>query len=100
MATGGRPFRGGRTAEVTSSILRDTPPPLDRVRRDLPDLLGRMLRRCLEKDPRQRFQSALDLRNELEELRRESGAPDPAGPVRPGAPREARRSGPAVPSSA
>ena len=37
----------------------------------LPRHLGRIIRHCLEKEPKRRFQTALDLRNELEELRRE-----------------------------
>jgi len=52
-----------------SSILRDTPPPVTEIRDELPDHLGRILRRCLEKDPNRRCQSALDLRNELEDVR-------------------------------
>jgi TolB-like protein/Flp pilus assembly protein TadD len=74
MATGERPFRGDSPAEVSSSILRDTPAPLVERRGDLPPLLGRVIRRCLEKDPKRRYQSALDVRNELDELRAETGA--------------------------
>ena len=74
MVTGERPFKGGSGAEVMSSILRDAPAPVTEVRRDLPGMLGRVIRRCLEKDPTRRHQSALDVRNELEELRA-------AGPV-------------------
>ncbi len=33
--------------------------------------LGKLIKHCLEKEPRKRFQSTLDLANELEELRRE-----------------------------
>jgi TolB-like protein/Flp pilus assembly protein TadD len=75
MATAERPFKGGSVAEVSSSILRDTPPPVVELRRGLPDLLGRIVRRCLEKDPKRRYQSALDVRNELEEVRSEIGVP-------------------------
>jgi len=71
MTTGHRPFGGETSAELMSSILRDTPPPITEVRVDLPDHLGRILRRCLEKDPNRRCQSALDLRNELEDLKSE-----------------------------
>jgi len=74
MATGVRPFKGDTAAEITSSILRDTPAPVVDLRRDLPELLGRLVRRCLEKDPRRRYQSMLDVRNELEELRAETAA--------------------------
>jgi non-specific serine/threonine protein kinase len=79
MTTGIRPFQGDTSAELMSSILRDVPPPLSEIRRELPDHLGRILRRCLEKDTDRRYQTALDLRNELEDLRdelaRDAGAP-------------------------
>ncbi len=71
LATGKRPFHGETPADLISSILRDKPRELREVRRDIPDHLGRVVRRCLEKDPGRRFQSALDLRIELEELQNE-----------------------------
>jgi serine/threonine protein kinase/tetratricopeptide (TPR) repeat protein len=71
MATGGRPFKGDTAASVISSILRDDPPEVDKLRDGLPHDLARIVRRCLEKDPARRFQSALDVRNELEDLERE-----------------------------
>ena len=71
MATGDRPFQGETSAEVASSILRDTPPTVTERRVDLPRDLGKLIKRCLEKEPRKRFQSALDLANELDDLRRE-----------------------------
>jgi Tol biopolymer transport system component len=71
MATGDRPFQGDTSAEVASSILRDTPPPVTEQKAELPRDLGKLIKRCLEKEPRKRFQSALDLANELDELRRE-----------------------------
>ena len=74
MATGARPFRGDNSAEVISAILRDTPPDLSDVRPNLPMRLARIVSRCLEKDPRQRLQSALDLSNELADLRFETSS--------------------------
>ena len=71
MATGSRPFQGKTWGDLASSILRDRPPSVTAVRAQLPRHLGRIIRHCLEKDPQRRFQTALDLRNELEELRRE-----------------------------
>ena len=71
MATGSRPFRGATTADVISAILREEPPSVTEVRGDCPHHLGRIVRRCLEKDRRKRSQSALDVRNELEGLRKE-----------------------------
>jgi eukaryotic-like serine/threonine-protein kinase len=70
LATGQRPFAGESSAEVVSSILRDTPEPLSRVRADLPGDLERIVSRCLEKSPRERIQSALDVNNELRRLRK------------------------------
>jgi TolB-like protein/tetratricopeptide (TPR) repeat protein len=52
---GGRPaFGGATTLDVLSAILRDTPPPLASI----PLSLGRIVGRCLEKDPTARFQDA------------------------------------------
>src|ERR1700733_14194265 len=70
MSTGQRPFEGASSAELISAILRDIPPPVTDIRPDLPDDLARIIRRCLEKDPRHRLQTARDLSNELRELTR------------------------------
>lgn len=71
MATGERPFQGRTFGDLASAILRDSPPSVTVVNDGLPRHLGRIIRHCLEKKPERRFQTALDLRNELEELRRE-----------------------------
>jgi non-specific serine/threonine protein kinase len=68
LATGERPFRGDTSADLISCILRDQPRELTELRADAPDHLRRIVRRCLDKDPGRRFQSARDLRIELEEL--------------------------------
>jgi serine/threonine protein kinase/tetratricopeptide (TPR) repeat protein len=71
MATGRKPFVGNTAAELIASILRDEPVPVVETRPDLPRQLGRIIRHALEKDSTRRFQTALDMRNELEELREE-----------------------------
>ena len=71
MATGRRPFEGNSSAELVSAILRDTPPPITDVRPDLPGDLARIVRRCLEKDPRHRLQTARDVSNEFRDLARQ-----------------------------
>ena len=71
MATGERPFRGDTKMSTIGSILRDQPAPVTEHNRSLPRHLGRIIRRCLAKDPDRRYQTALDLRNELEELKAE-----------------------------
>ena len=71
MAAGRRPFEGASSAEVTAAILRDTPPPLGEIRADLPADLVRITRRCLEKLPNDRVQTARDVCNELRDIGRQ-----------------------------
>jgi TolB-like protein len=71
MAIGSRPFHGDSSPALMSAILRDTPPALRDVRPEIPAELGRLVARCLEKDPRDRVQTARDVFNELTQLRRE-----------------------------
>ncbi len=71
MATGRRPFAAQNSSHLISAILRDEPPSVTEIRGELPFHFGRIVRRCLEKDPDRRYQSALDVRNELEALRDE-----------------------------
>jgi serine/threonine protein kinase len=74
MATGERPFSGESSPALMSSILRDVPPPVLDQRADFPRHLGRVIGRCLEKDRRDRYQTARDVFNELKALRRESSS--------------------------
>ncbi len=92
MATGKRPFRGGSSADLVSSILRDEPSSVSELRAGLPKHLGRIIRHAMEKAPDRRFQSAKDLRNELEDLRRElfAGEGSATAVALPGARRRAR----------
>ena len=79
MATGHRPFKGTSAAELVSSILRDDPPLVTELRADLPGDLARVIRRCLEKDPRHRVQTARDVSNEFRDMTRTAAhsAPTP-----------------------
>jgi len=61
MLSGRRAFKGGSSAETLSAILKEEPPDLSGVKGDVPPALERILRRCLEKDPDERFRSAHDL---------------------------------------
>lgn len=72
MLAGQKPFAGSTTADMLSAILRDAPENLATFRSDLPPALDRLIRRCLEKEPSRRQQSALDLRYALESVRDES----------------------------
>ena len=71
LATGQRPFVGRSQADVSSSILNLEPASLTAIQPGLPRHLGRIIARCLEKDPARRYHSAIDLRNELQNLQRE-----------------------------
>jgi tetratricopeptide (TPR) repeat protein len=71
LATGRKPFTGDTNVSLLSSILRDTPSPVSEVNGAIPREIARLIRRCLEKDPSKRLQSALDLKHELEDLRSE-----------------------------
>ena len=74
MATGERPFRGDSSVSIISSIIRDTPREIDTLRPELPHHLARIIRHSLEKEPQRRYHSALDVRNELEDLKTESAS--------------------------
>ena len=69
MASGERPFKGDSSVSIFTAILRDEPSPITQVRPDLPRDLARIIRHALAKDPEHRYQTAKDLRNDLEELR-------------------------------
>ncbi len=73
MATGARPFRGDSAISVISAILKDVPAPPSDMKPSVPPDLDRIVRRCLAKDPSRRYQTAVDLRNELEELQSAGG---------------------------
>jgi len=62
---GRRPFEGATLGVISSAILTETPAPVARVRADVPPDLGRIIARCLEKDPGVRFQTARDLASDL-----------------------------------
>ena len=73
MITGRRPFQGDTSADLISAIMRDTPGPVGDLKADTPEHLERIIRRCLMKDPRDRYQTARDVYNELNDLNTGSG---------------------------
>ncbi|HTI37760.1 MAG TPA: protein kinase [Vicinamibacterales bacterium] len=68
MVTGRRAFQRDTSAETMTAILRDDPPELAAVRGEIPPAVDRILRHCLEKNPRERFQTARDVAFALEAL--------------------------------
>ena len=68
MLTGERPFQGETPASTLSAVLKDEPQSLTEVVPSLPRDMARIVKRCLAKDPSRRYQTAIDVRNELDEL--------------------------------
>jgi serine/threonine protein kinase len=68
MLSGKRAFQRPTSAETMSAILNEDPPALSQITPNLPPALQRVVHRCLEKNPDQRFQSASDLAFALEAL--------------------------------
>jgi len=61
MLAGARAFSGDSVADTLAALLTRDPPPLDRSGRAIPVALRELVRRCLEKEPHERFSSAHDL---------------------------------------
>ena len=68
MLTGRRAFQKDTSAETMSAILNEDPPPVSQTGQSVPPPLQRIVSRCLEKKPEQRFQHASDLGFALETL--------------------------------
>lgn len=75
-ATGHMAFPGTDAIDSLNKIIRETPAPIQSFRPELPAGLQRIVGRCLEKEPNERYQSIRDVAAELKELRRgmEAGA--------------------------
>jgi len=81
MATGEAPFVGDTPVSVMSSIIKDTPTLITRLKPGLPPHLARIIRSCLAKDPVRRYQTAIDLRNALDDLKAEIQSGEFEGPA-------------------
>jgi len=79
MLSGKRAFHGDSPADTMSAILNEDPVPLAQLSQKIPPALERVAKRCLEKNPEQRFQSASDLAFALEALSDSSASSMSAG---------------------
>jgi eukaryotic-like serine/threonine-protein kinase len=75
MLTGERAFRGESAIETMNAILKEEPPEVSASRPHLSPALDRVVRRCLEKSPAERFQSTRDLGFALAEAAGASAQP-------------------------
>ncbi|MGE3404391.1 MAG: protein kinase [Vicinamibacterales bacterium] len=66
MVTGRKAFEGSSQAAVIAAIMREAPPPMRQAAPTAPVALERLVSACLAKDPAERWQSAGDLRRQLE----------------------------------
>ncbi len=81
MSTGQRPFQSDTSLSVLSAVLRDQPQPATELNPALPGAFARLIKTCLRKDPERRYQSAKDLRNELQTLKEELDSGELARPA-------------------
>ena len=68
MTAGKKAFHKSTQVETMAAILNEDPPEISQFVPNIPATLERLLRRCMEKNPEERFQSALDIAFELEDL--------------------------------
>jgi eukaryotic-like serine/threonine-protein kinase len=68
MLSGRGPFKKDTAPDTITAVLREDPPELAAAERGFPPALERIVKRCLEKNPPERFQSARDLAFALEDV--------------------------------
>ena len=71
MATGKQAFQGNTTAVVFDAILNRMPPPVSGINPEVPPELERIIDKALEKDRELRYQTAADMKSDLQRLRRD-----------------------------
>jgi len=72
MSTGKQPFLGNTSAIIFDAILNKPPTAPVRINPELPAALEGVINKCLEKDRTLRYQTASDLRADLQRLKRDT----------------------------
>jgi TolA-binding protein/tRNA A-37 threonylcarbamoyl transferase component Bud32 len=84
MATGRRAFIGGTARDVTDAILNQSPIPVRDLNPSIPAELDRIIDKALEKNRKLRFQTAADVRADLQRLKRDLDSGSIVTATRPG----------------
>ncbi|HVR40600.1 MAG TPA: protein kinase [Thermoanaerobaculia bacterium] len=80
MATGKRAFDGGSRASLIAQIVAGQPKPISQIQPHIPAALEHVVAKCIEKNPDERWQSAHDVKSELEWVRDRLGTEDALRP--------------------
>ncbi len=80
MVTGVRPFRGETSGVIAEAILNRRPVAIVRLNHEVPAQLEEVINKALEKDRKMRYQSAAEIRTDLQRLKRDSDAGRAAPP--------------------
>src|SRR6266436_5478566 len=88
MATGNKPFQGKSQISLASSILEKDPEPISTLKPLTPTTFEHVVTTCLQKNPEERFQTAHDVKLELQWIAADKSSPAvaaaPPGPSRSG----------------
>jgi Tol biopolymer transport system component len=90
MVTGKRPFSGKSQISLASAILESDPEPVNAIKPSTPPGFEHLVTTCLQKDPEQRFQTAHDIKLEMQWIAADKSASVAAIAPRPLAPRRER----------
>ena len=85
MATGVLPFRGESSGVIFEAILNRAPVPPAQLNPDVAPELEQIINKCLEKDRNLRYQHALEIRTDLQRLKRDTNSARTTTSAKPGA---------------
>jgi len=90
MVSGKRPFSGKSQISLASSILESDPAPISTVKPQTPPAFEHVVTTCLQKNPEERYQTAHDIKLEMQWIAADKSSPA-AAPTAPAPPRNLER---------
>ncbi len=93
MVAGKRPFAGKSQISLASSILESDPEPVGKLKPTTPPAFEHVVTTCLQKNPEERYQTAHDIKLELQWIAADKSSPAAAAPVTPAPSRSRERLG-------